>query len=323
MRKPVVVLSVCVAGCAFVMAAQEVETPHLNARDLFYGADQNSTKPTPKPAPAASGGNRVPARSVESVASRPTAAPAKAATAVAVATHSAPPASPARGESDRATDGVRVVPVVDRKTTAQPLGLRYSVLQLTGGDMLPVPSDRVFHAGDRIQLSVETNLPGYLYVVSRGTSGAWKPIFPMPGIDGAANRVEAWHPYTLPPNSRMVFNDQTGVEKLFIVFSRLPETDIENLMHSLPDHAPDNGHPVNAPANQELPKPLYASLTIDDAMVGRMRNVYSRDLVVEHVDETTPPDASGAGNKDVAVYVVNPKGAPDSRVVADIELVHQ
>ena len=108
-------------------------------------------------------------------------------------------------------------------TGTPPLGLRYTVLKLAA-DNTPteVPNDTVFHAGDRIRFSVETNGPGYLYIISQGSSGTWKPMFPSPEIDDGSNRVEGWHTYTMPPKSRLVFDEQTGTEKIFIVFSRSP-----------------------------------------------------------------------------------------------------
>jgi hypothetical protein len=57
---------------------------------------------------------------------------------------------------------------------------------------------------------------------------------------------------------------------------------------------------------------------ISNSAVNRMRESYSRDLIVEKVDPATPGD-----KKETAVYVVNPTGSADSRVVADLHLVHQ
>ena len=57
---------------------------------------------------------------------------------------------------------------------------------------------------------------------------------------------------------------------------------------------------------------------ISNSAVDRMRNAYGRDLIIEKVDPNTPGD-----KKETAVYVVNPTGSADSRVVADLHLVHQ
>jgi len=48
------------------------------------------------------------------------------------------------------------------------------------------------------------------------------------------------------------------------------------------------------------------------------RDAWSRDLIIEKVDPNTNGD-----KKETAVYVVNPTGSADSRVVADLHLVHQ
>jgi hypothetical protein len=63
---------------------------------------------------------------------------------------------------------------------------------------------------------------------------------------------------------------------------------------------------------------LIASAAIDNSTVGRLREAYARDLIVEKITEDTPGD-----RKEKAIYVVNPTGSKDSRVVADLLLVHQ
>ena len=58
---------------------------------------------------------------------------------------------------------------------------------------------------------------------------------------------------------------------------------------------------------------------VDNALVENLRGLYSRDLMIEKVE-----DSEEQGKKsDKAVYVVNPSGKSDSRVVADIVLNHQ
>jgi len=197
------------------------------------------------------------------------------------------------------------------------LGLKYSILKKVGDNMTEVPANTVFHAGDRIQLSVETNIPGYLYIISQGSSGTWKPMFPSAEVADGNNRVEGLRAYTMPPGTRMVFDEQKGNEKIFIVLSREPEDDLEKMIYSLqggksqpvavPDPPPQSKHMVE-----------YASMNIDDRTVGRLRSVYSRDLIIEKVDPDTPGE-----RKETAVYVVNPSGSAGSRVVADLNLVHE
>jgi hypothetical protein len=111
------------------------------------------------------------------------------------------------------------------------------------------------------------------------------------------------------------FDEQTGTEKVFIVFSREPVQDLESMIYSL------QAKPAATPAEPRETKQLLmaSNLNIQDSMVGRLRTTYSRDLVIEAVDPGTP----GGKKKEYAVYVVNPSGSPDSRVVADLQLVHK
>lgn len=298
------------AACA---AAQEPSAPRLKARELFYNAAAAPAQtPAPQPKPVTQ------AKSAPKRARKPATAATPPATELA---QSASAPSPAPTPAP-AAEGATVIPVstvINPGPSSPPapaLGLRYTVLKLVDNQPLEVAADTVFHAGDRIRFSVEPNGPGYLYIVRQGSSGTWEPVFPSPEIADSSNRVDGWRTYMMPPKSRLVFDQQTGTEKIFIVLSRTEVPDLEQLMYSL-----KNGvKPAAAPETQPKPpvRTLVAGLTIDDATVGRLRNTYARDLIVEKVDDDTPGD-----RKEKAVYVVNPSGSTDSRVVADIQLVHQ
>ena len=56
---------------------------------------------------------------------------------------------------------------------------------------------------------------------------------------------------------------------------------------------------------------------MDDASVDRLRTVYSRDLIIEKIDENTP-----GPQKEKAVYAAVPSGGPNARVVLDIQIKH-
>jgi hypothetical protein len=292
------------------IAGAQDQKPKLTARELFYSAVQPA-KPAPAPPRAKAPAKQAPATEVASASK-----------------NSVPPAA-ASTQPGGLPDGGKVMPAV--MTTSAPaglpLGLKYAILK----GSTEVPADTVFHAGDRIQLSVETNGQGYLYIISRGSSGTWKPLFPSPEVEDGNNRVEGFHSYVLPPKSRLIFDEQTGSEKVFVVFSREPEPNLEKLIYSLqgvaPAAAPKPPAPKPAAPNGAEPvqgKTLYAfaDTRIDDRTVGMLRTTYSRDLVIEKVDESTV-SSGPAQKKETAVYVVNPSGSRDSRLVADLELVHR
>ena len=268
----------------------------LSARELFYAAP---VLPAVAKAPEA---KAKPAR---------TAARPKGETVAKAPPAPAPPA--------RTPGGAQVVPAKYVPAgNAVPLGLRYTILKRVEGQMVAVAPDATFHAGDRIQISVEANDTGYLYIVHQGSSGTWKPLFPSAEIEDGNNRVEKGRTYIMPPGSRFYFDEQAGEEKLFLIFSRQPEADLEKIIYSLQG---GGAHPAAAPEPAPPVRKLYASANmrpIDDALVGRLRNVYARDLVIEKVDDDAP-----GPRKEKAVYVVNPTGSPDSRVVADIRLVNR
>lgn len=283
------------------MLAQAAPKKQLTARELFYAAAQT-------PAAARTGTARPPAKRSPATSPRPT----------EIARADTGPAAPRTTASMAEPTAAQPAPTTAAMPAggAPPLGLRYTVLKLAD-DNTPteVPNDTVFHAGDRIRFSVEANAPGYLYIVNQGSSGTWKPMFPSAEIEDGNNRIEGWRPYTMPPKSRLAFDSTVGTENLFIVFSLQPETDLETMIYSLQGRKKAAAAP-DAPVQSS--KELILAVNISNTTVDRMRTVYARDLIIEKVDRNTPGD-----KKETAVYVVNPTGSADSRVVADLHLVHQ
>ena len=311
-----VVLSL--AFCVFTAAAQDASQPQFTARELFYSAASEPAKPAaPAPKPATPAPKPAVAAKKPPVQTPPT-------QSAAVNT----PSQPAPAQPATRSDGAMVIKAsmvtAPAPATGTPLGLKYTILRKSGDDMVEVPPDTVFHAGDRTQLSVQTNSPGYLYVVLRGSSGTWTPMFPSPEVADGDNHVDGWNAKVLPPKSRMVFDEQTGAEHIFVVFSRTPEDGLENMIYSLQDGAKAKPAAVKEPDKPKTKKyVMSASADIPDSAVGHLRDTYTRDLVIEKVDEKTPEDKSSANKKENAVYVVNASGSSDSRVVAEIKLVHQ
>jgi hypothetical protein len=124
-----------------------------------------------------------------------------------------------------------------------------------------------------VRLKVEGNRDGYLYVIARGSSGVWKPLFPAAEINGGDNRIAAHRPQRLPSNTQaFTFDEQAGQEQLFVIYSAEPVSDVEALIPSL-----------TAPEKKEA-KPgvgiVATAAPLNDAFVSRLRNAYSRDLIV-------------------------------------------
>jgi hypothetical protein len=125
--------------------------------------------------------------------------------------------------------------------------------------------------------------------------------------------------YDIPPGYVFTFDEQSGVEKLFVVLSRQPQPDLEKLIYSLSQRqgaAPTPAPETAAPAAKTLLAENF--IRINDDVVDQLRNAYARDLIIEKVDEETP-----GPRKEKAVYAVAASRERDSRVVVDVNLNHQ
>ncbi|MFZ5926498.1 MAG: DUF4384 domain-containing protein [Acidobacteriota bacterium] len=209
-----------------------------------------------------------------------------------------------------------------------PMGLRYSLLKRTPQGLAEVSTETEFHAGDSIRLSVMGNRRGYLYVISRGSSGVWSPLFPHPESSQLSNEIVPGRLYQIPggEGEYFTFDEQPGEERLFVLFSARPVDDLEELISTL------SGKRAPAPDRPARPAPapsMSASNRYNDAWVDRLRSqVQSRDLVFTKVDkDTAAAPAPVGGGPEAAVYVVNASTAGSAagtgRVVAELTLRHR
>lgn len=282
--KPLLALMV-LSGFGAWAQQKPVDKPALHARELFY---------TP------------PAETVVAPTATPAAAPKAPETK-----QEAKQEKKAAPKRNPATVAKAAPPPASAASAPLPLGLRYSVLKRnTAGSFAEVDPDSTFRSGDRIRIKVDANTPGYLYVVMQGSSGAWRLLFPASDVAGGSNHIQRGESRMVPSGDRgqFFFDEQAGTEKLFVVLSRQPQTDLDKLIYSM-----------GAPKNDSDPqRTLLAQSAVGNDVVERFRQqVSARDLVFEKSDS----DANGKPEN--AAYVVNPSPAPDARLVVDIALKHQ
>lgn len=205
---------------------------------------------------------------------------------------SAPPAPPASGREMFYAN-------TSASSDAPNTGLRYRVTQQTKQKTeadVDVAS-ATFRAGDKVRLSFESNVDGYLYVVQQGSSGRWSVLFPSPEINGGRNSVKKAEEYKVPDDGWFEFDENAGVENLFIYFSREP-------MPSLPGF----GKPVTR-----------SDVTLTASAVTELQGTLaSRDLSYGR----DPKASVKSGNIIQANYVVN-KSELGKAVSASITLRHE
>ena len=313
----------------------------LNPRQMAYGA-QDEEAPPAKPKIKATSKTSLqaqkpkvkPSQKADAVAEEPTPAAAKTSLPVAAAplvstvqpvatvqpVTTVQPVNTAQPMASEPSTGERSLPIVRASYSNLPLGLRYTLQKKTSEGPVDVSADTEFHSGDRIRLNVEVNDSGYLYIISKGTSGAWTPLFPSPEIENGDNRVQKGRIYSVPPGHVFTFSGKPGVERLFVIFSRQPVDEIDSLIYSLKGGA----RPVANPGGERpAAESLMADARLDDSRIAQLREVYSRDLIIEKADQEQTSEPQGSQQRDRSVYVVNPNGSADSRVVADIPLIHK
>ena len=283
------------------------QEPEINARDVFYSAAdmmsaaKRSTSGAP-PKKSAAGPKGPGAKTPGPAAPGPMATgPKKPSPTVAVAVPKDP-------ESH----------FLNVSNEQRPLGLRYSVLKQSDKALVEVKPDTVFKAGDHIRLSVMSNQKGFLYVISRGSSGIWTPMFPHPESSQKSNEIVAGHKYSVPggDDEYFVFDEQAGKEQIFILLAQQPVEDLDTLISTI--SSPPAGPPATSPA---MPAVLKADSRLNDSVIDRLRGeMQARDLVFTRVNKEP-----AAASEETAVYVVKPSLGPGAknRVMVDLALNHR
>src|SRR5215831_10817852 len=83
----------------------------------------------------------------------------------------------------------------------QAIALGYTMfMRDVNGRAVRIDPTREFHNGDRIRISLEPNIDGYLYVFHIEGDGQPEMIFPDARLEGGENWVEAHVPLDVPSN---------------------------------------------------------------------------------------------------------------------------
>jgi hypothetical protein len=197
------------------------------------------------------------------------------------------------------------------------LGLRYNLLLVidkSTSETMPVDSDRVFQPGDCVQLDLETNHSGYLYVLGRGSSGTWKALLPSPEMPDESNVVRSRTPVRVPVGYCYQVESPPGEEHIFVVLSRNPAE-----LLALDDSIRNSS--ASATPAGELHQ-VTAMMTTENRLSDEVNKLQSilerRDLKIAKIgqpkDSKEPPGS---------VYVVNASDASPDNLVTEIKIRHQ
>ncbi len=266
----------------------------LTPREMFYHRDD---APQPPPAVAST-----PAPAAATTKHRHRAAKPDTATANAAPTTAPPPGDvPTHTETVAAT-----------ATSAKGnLGLRYTLVKVTEAGNTDTSDADVFHAGDCVQLKVESNSSGFLYVLHHGPDGNWQPLMPSPKMPDESNRIEAFKDVQIPAKYCFRFDDKPGIETLFLAVAQtdgaMPD------LHKAIVTNNESTQMASAPANGPTMMALNLNHQVD-ALRGRGMDIMHVERVVE-----TPQD----NNQAHAVYVVNASNTKNDHVIAEIRLRHE
>ena len=110
------------------------------------------------------------------------------------------------------------------------IGLGYTLfMRDPSGRGVRVEPGHEFHSGDRVRISLEPNVDGFLYVFHTEGAGQPEMIYPDPRLDEGENWIEAHVPMEVPsseqPDERyhwFVFDNNPATERLYVVVTRKP-----------------------------------------------------------------------------------------------------
>jgi Domain of unknown function (DUF4384) len=116
----------------------------------------------------------------------------------------------------------------------QSIALGYTMfMRDVNGRAVRIDPTREFHNGDRIRISLEPNVDGYLYVFHTEGDGQPEMIFPDVRLEGGENWVEAHVPMDVPSTVEtderlrwLEFYGNAATEHLFVILTREPLADV-------------------------------------------------------------------------------------------------
>jgi len=193
----------------------------------------------------------------------------------------------------------------------------------SNGLAVRVDPARVFRKGDRVRILLETNTDGYLYIFNRTNDGAPVMIYPDAEIDEGGNYLQAHVPFEIPaPDASeerlrwFAFDENTGTEKVFFVFTREPLKDV-----------PIEDDLLAFCRNNKCPWPVETSVW--DLVMAQMQEPLKQDSAKSYgtAQTSTEHNAStrglGLSKDDPEPSLIMMASSTKPALVATLDLIHK
>lgn len=124
---------------------------------------------------------------------------------------------------------------LNRERYPAEIGGRYHILlESPEGGQMEVPTSREFHSGERFWLRMEVRNPAFVYVLNR-TRSSYRGARISPAYADETPRlvfgpqgIERAGLHVIPNGAAMRFDENTGIEALYVVLSKTQLFEIEN-----------------------------------------------------------------------------------------------
>ena len=111
-------------------------------------------------------------------------------------------------------------------------GAKLTLILNRKGKISSVPFKTVFQSGDKVAFKFATNFAAFVAVMTKGSSGKRKLLFPY---NGAKDRISAGEIFRIPTGENwFVFDDTPGREELVFVMSNKPIAELAQANQASP-----------------------------------------------------------------------------------------
>ena len=176
-------------------------------------------------------------------------------------------------------------------------GAKLTLILNRKGKISSVPFKTVFQSGDKVAFKFATNYAAYVAVITKGSSGKRKLLFPY---NGAKDRISAGETFRIPTGENwFVFDDTPGREELVFVMSNKPIAELEQANQASPAAnssapPPPAAAPASTPSGNTTAKNDEQEIleALNSRALKRGRDLYLEDKSGDVYVTTSPEQLS-------------------------------